>query len=173
MTLEPFTAAYRPQVKALYKAAFPKNERKPFRMLLGLCRRGKAEIYLLMDGGFSGLMIGAEKDGLFFLDYFAVSPDKRGAGAGSEALRLLREKKERIVLEIEAPDERAENAAQREARKRFYLKNGFTDSGIRVRVYGCEMELLTAGGARFCEYAALYRKLLPFFGALVKPKLLT
>lgn len=49
------------------------------------------------------------------------------------------------MLLIERLDEIAENAEQRIARRRFYLKNGFTSSDIFVEGEGGEMEILNFG----------------------------
>lgn len=53
---------------------------------------------------------------------------------------------QKIVLLIEQPDDRADNCEQRIARKRFYLKNGFTPSGIVITGSSGRMEILNFGG---------------------------
>lgn len=50
------------------------------------------------------------------------------------------------MLLIERVDDMAENCQQRTARRRFYLKNGFTSSGIFITGAGGDMEVLNYGG---------------------------
>ncbi len=62
----------------------------------------------------------------------------------------------KIVLLIESLDDAAENKEQRAARRRFYLKNGFTSSDIFIEGASGEMEILNYGGTVSTEeYLAL------------------
>lgn len=61
-----------------------------------------------------------------------------------EVCRMFAGKK--IVLLIEKEDAQAENAQQRIARRRFYVKNGFTSSGIFIDGRSGEMEIMNFGG---------------------------
>ena len=46
---------------------------------------------------------------------------------------------------IERLDEQADNKEQRIARRKFYLKNGFTSSGIFIKGTSGDMEILNFG----------------------------
>ncbi len=148
------------QVKELYEASFPAAERKTFSHILRLRRKGICEVLTVISDGFRGLAIVLKHADLALLDYFAVLPGKRGQGIGTGALSLLRKRyaKKRLFLEIESPDESAPNADQRLRRKAFYLRNGFVDSGLRVTVFGVDMDLLSDGSPlSFEDYLALYQ----------------
>lgn len=149
-----------PEIKRLYKSAFPAEERKPFRLLQYKQRRGVCEILTIDDGGFAGLAVSLIHGDIVLIDYYAIGEQTRGRGTGSRAIAQLCERYvgKRVVLEIEAPDDTAENGEQRVRRKRFYLRNGFEETGILLRVYGTDMELLTHGGSvSLAEYVAVLR----------------
>ncbi len=154
------------QMEELYRAAFPEEERKPFPLLLSLREQGRCDLLAIAgdNGEFLGLTVLLFDGGLALVDYFAVCEGARGQGTGSRVLDLLRERypDKRIFLEIEQPDPDAENAVQRERRKRFYLRNGCKEANVFARVYGTEMELLQVSGkpVSFSEYCALLRQVL-------------
>ena len=52
----------------------------------------------------------------------------------------------KIVLLIERLDDQAQNREQRVARRRFYLKNGFTSSDIFIEGVSGELEVLNYRG---------------------------
>lgn len=144
----------------LYRASFPRCERKPFAMIRHLCKAGKAEMLSVRDaGGFCGLVITMLYHDLVLVDYFAIAERQRGRGRGSAALKCIAERYagRRVFLEIERPDAAAENNAERLRRKDFYLRNGLREVGVAVRLFGVEMELLTfSQKIDFAEYYALY-----------------
>ena len=82
------------------------------------------------------------------VDYLAVSSKIRSKGTGSYIMenvcRQYADKK--IVLLIECLDEQADNQEQRIARRKFYVKNGFTSSGIFIEGASGKMEILKFGG---------------------------
>ena len=147
-------------VKALYEEAFPRAERKPFRIIRKRVRQGLAHILILDEDGPKGLAITMEAGGSVLLDYFAVDPAHRGRGCGGRALDLLRLRyADRVFfLEIEALDPDAPNYDQRVRRKRFYQAHGMVDTGARIRLFGVPMELLSGGPpATFEQCDAVYR----------------
>lgn len=52
----------------------------------------------------------------------------------------------KVVLLIERLEDQAENKDQRIARRKFYLKNGFTSSNIFITGTSGSMEVLNYGG---------------------------
>lgn len=147
----------------LYQQAFPEAERKPFSLIERKTAMGSMEILAIKEENKRvGLAITAEEDSLVVLDYFAITEEWRGQGAGSEALMLLQALYEdkQFFLEIEEPDENAENQEQRLRRKAFYLKNGMLETGIRIRLFGINMEILaTKAGLTYAQCEKLYRSL--------------
>ena len=148
-------------IKKLYLRAFPKAERKPFSTICRMAAKGMMETLIIVDQGYmAGLAITAKYKDMVLLDYFAVSEAFRGRQCGSRALKLLKERYEgqRFILEIETPDDAALNQVQRVRRKNFYLRNGMQETGIRVRLCGVPMELLSFGcSITFDEYLDIYR----------------
>lgn len=135
--------------KELYQEAFPKRERKPFFTLQRSIRRGKAQLMTATEGndllGFAVLIPYLD---MVMVDYLAVSSRLRSRGTGSRIMEKVGEQfsDRRTVLLIERLDDNAKNQDQRIARRKFYMKNGFSSSGIFTKGAGGDMEILTRGG---------------------------
>lgn len=131
----------------LYMTAFPKEERKPFALMLEKCQDGSMEMLSIEDeeNNFLGLAIFVLYDDLALLDYFAIAEDKRNCGLGSEALTCLQKYYlgKRFFLEIENAKVDAPNQEERRRRRAFYLKNNMTVMPFMVDLFGVEMEILT------------------------------
>lgn len=156
---EAYTQEQLDKVRNLYEEAFPKSEKRPFRMILKGREAGNCEILAIEseEGAFLGLAITMLYGELVLLDYFAINPTYRGTGVGSEVLKKLQKRYEgsRFLLEIEStigaeatpeaaadPGE-AEEAAIRRRRKEFYLRGGMQPADFLVNYFGVEMELMT------------------------------
>lgn len=151
------------QVQKLYQEAFPAIERKPFELILQKCREGQMELLAIEgeEGVFCGLAITVLYKDRVLLDYFAIAPEHRGGGIGSQILQLLKTRYEdkKFFLEIERSDVEAENKEQRIRRKSFYMRNGMVPMGYLVCVFGTEMEVLTDHcEVGYEEYHELYRE---------------
>ncbi len=148
----------------IYLDAFPIAERRPFAINLRLARKGVIDL-LTNDGGKPVCLVcAAAWDDLVLIDYLAVDANARGGGIGTQALRaaLARYAGKRIFLEIEIPDP-ADGIGNdfvdiKARRKNFYLRNGFADTGVYVKLFGVPLELLSYEGrpVRFTEYHNLY-----------------
>ena len=150
-----------PLVYFLYRSAFPRYERKPFRRITAMVKEGRADLWTIRrDGSFAGLAATVNGPGLILLDYFAVKKSLRGRGVGSAALRLLeaRYHDSGFFVEIESTREDAPNRVEREARRRFYVNCGMIPMNTEADVFGVRMELL---GVRchldFEQYRSFYR----------------
>lgn len=176
-------------IRALYEAAFPKSEKKPFSMMKRLQRKGNMEFLCVEDeeGCFLGLAIMLLCGELALLDYFAILPEHRGKNVGSQALAALQQRyrDKKFLLEIESTAgleaggdgsdcktaaaetiKLPENAAERLRRKAFYLRNGMTPIDFNVDLFGVEMEILTHGkDVSFEEYYSIFEELFPKFMA--------
>lgn len=156
----------REQLEALYMEAFPKEERKPFSLIIEKQQEGYTEVLSLEDaeGNFCGMAITILYKDIVLLDYFAISAKARGGGIGTEALRMLQERAvgKRFILEIEATDILAKNLQQRIRRKAFYLRNGMHSMGYLVELVGVEMEVLAHDcSLSYEEYQAIYETVYP------------
>lgn len=155
------------QIRQLYESAFPASEKKPFAVILRLCREGNGEMLAIEDdaGVFLGLAICLLYRDLVLLDYFAVSPDCRGRGVGGQTLDLLRARYagRRLLLEIEDPDEPgAPNRTERLRRRAFYLRNRMTPMPYDVMLFGVRMNILTDRvTVAYPEYHAIFDALFP------------
>ena len=150
------------QVKALYVQAFPGGERKPFGLMLRRRERGQVDIWAVMEGErFAGLAILALHRELALLDYLAVEPGSRDRGIGGRTLQCIQERypDKGVILEVEEPQEGAPNQLQRLKRIAFYRRWGYRPTGLRVKLNGVDMILLSQGvQPGFERYMDLYRQ---------------
>jgi len=163
-------------VKALLKASFPPSEQAPMGFLISQAKRDYIEFNAYYDGdllsGFAYLII--DEDIVFVL-YLAVEGSHRSKGYGSQILKHIRDEHpdKRIVLGVEAEDESAQNNDQRKRRKEFYLRNGYSSTGLIFVMRGVDFEILSCNGG--CTAADVLHMNKKFLGAIVftffKPKL--
>ena len=144
----------------LYRAAFPREERKPFSTILRKYRQGIFDVWCICQGGkFSGLATTINHGDLILIDYLAVSPECRSQGVGTAALALLKARYagKDLLLEIESVYEDHPEKALRLRRKAFYLSCGMMPMGLMVRLFGVPMELMSFGRTvTFQEYLSIY-----------------
>ena len=149
------------QVYRLYRSAFPASERKPFSIIVKMYRAGKTDLWCLeRDGkleGFASTINGEER---ILLDYLAVSPESRGRGLGTAAMKQLLEKYADfgLFVEIESVFEDCPDLKIREKRRDFYRRCGLEPLGVLAEVFGVNMELLGRNcRLDFAGYQAFYR----------------
>lgn len=150
------------KIENLYLNAFPKNERKPFDLILEKCNTGLMEIISIESDNrdFLGFAIMILHDDMILLDYFAIAPESRGKNVGSTALKLLfeRYKNMRFILEIENTEIECDNFEERKRRKSFYIRNEMSVMPFKVNLIGVEMEVLTYDcEVTYEEYYSIYK----------------
>ena len=121
------------EVRTLYLESFPPEERIPFGNTMRTFGRG-GDLEIFTDGGvFVGFCYSFEYDGNVFLVYIATRPELRGKGYGAMMLDEMRRIKagRNIFLVLEGTDGSPEDA-MRIRRRGFYLRNGCTDTGVRI-----------------------------------------
>lgn len=145
----------------LYLSAFPREERKPFGLILRMYKKGTTDVWCLKrEGKFAGLGITINGPDLILLDYFAIKKKMRQQGVGSAALPVIVDYygDKGFFLEIESTLEDAPNKNQRLRRKAFYLSCGLRELHTTAKLFGVNMELL---GVRcqlnYDQYKAFYR----------------
>ena len=143
-------APWFPQVKALYESAFPANERIPIKHLLD--DKIKREFWAFFDGDlFCGFSNSITHGSITNIIYFAVMPELRSRGYGSQILQVIREQHPdtRIVVDIEVEEDSkdAEELERRNRRREFYTRNGFDSSPVDYFWQGEHYRLLSAGGS--------------------------
>ena len=144
----------------LYRSAFPREERKPFSVIVRMYRTGKTDVWCICrDKRVLGMVSTVNGGNLVLLDYFAVDRACRGQGLGSEALAMVQQiyAGQGLFAEIESTRELAPNRALRLRRKEFYIRGGMEPLNVFADVFGVKMELL---GSRcridFAGYRSFY-----------------
>ncbi len=150
------------EIYKLYRNAFPRNERKPFHMILKMQIKGKTDVwYFEKDGKFVGLAITINGPDMILLDYLAIAENARGCGVGTKILRKLQKHygNRGLLIEIETIQGNAPNLTERKRRKNFYLKNRMRPMNVFVKLFGVEMELMGYNcQVTFDDYFTFYRK---------------
>ena len=143
----------------LYKTAFPKEEQKPWKLLLKKQKEGLYNLSIAVDeeNNFYGLAFTIKNNNVILLDFLAIQPEFRGQGIGSKILKLLQEnknKEEKIVIEIEdTTSTTTMNLLERIKRKDFYIKNNMIDNKYKISLFNCPFEILSFGeNVSFEEY---------------------
>ena len=177
LRFEEITKSYKglKEIKELYFASFPKEERMPFWYIVRKTAFDMVDFLAVCDGddivGMSYIM---KKDDLVYIQYLAINGKHHSKGYGSRTLDGLKERYSgcRIILEIEEMNSLSENFDQRLRRKAFYEKNGFKEAGIILDEFGNKYEFFNFNGEfTIKEYHELVKK---FRGAFIyfftKPK---
>ena len=125
-------------VKELYENSFPENERINFDFLLmNSSPADKSfEITAVYDGEiFVGFVVTLNSGDISHILYFAVDEKLRSKGYGSEILKTVHNSKpgQRFIADVEKPDAKSDNNAQREKRIRFYSRNGYEMTDVEYR----------------------------------------
>lgn len=133
----------------LYEQAFPLEERRPLSVLWLLRKIGRIDVLALKaQERFIGLIVIAKDKDFVFIDYLAISPAERGQGYGSMVLEKIKERypDKTIFLEVESPIISEENYRQRIKRIKFYQRNGFDKTDLRVINEDCKFSILSSNG---------------------------
>lgn len=162
-----------PEVKELFNSAFPQCERIPYWLLCLFALRKKVHLLAFYDDeAFVGLMLAYDHSSYFYIAYLAVNPKIRSKGYGGAILNFAFEMADSkpLVLEVELPEQNAENLEQRNRRISFYKKHGIYDSGFRYSDKGVTYAILTSDTVNFS--ATKFKKLLrDFYLGCFKKKL--
>jgi len=134
------------------KKDFPSNELKPFFAIKKAMEEGTYTAFGAYRGGELygyAYFATAEKDGetIALLDYFAVVPEKRGQGIGTEMLKALSPERlccSCILIESESTDGTTDPREKevRQRRIRFYENCGAVNTGVAARLYGVDYDIL-------------------------------
>ena len=150
-------------VRELYRQAFPEYERIPFWSLRARALKKDFDLLAFCDDGiFCGFACASATDDAIYVHYLAVAEDRRGRGYGGRILDALAQRygERAIALDIEAVRPGTKNAKQRSQRKKFYLRNGFKESGFGFKDGGDMFEVLVRGPKLEREtYGTLINKL--------------
>ena len=126
---------------------FPKSESMPVKFM---AKSKDIDLYAVFDRDLNNAFIGFEGRYVFgrgvYIFYLSVGKNFQGMGYGSRIINKIFElyPGKTVFLDLEQLDERAENALQRQRRRRFYLRNGFYYTGMGLHYYGVDYELLSS-----------------------------
>ena len=137
------------KVKEIYLASFPKKERMPFWTMLLLSKMDSTKFWEFSDGEtVCGFAYVAAVQNIVFIMFLAVVPACRSRGYGSAALAEIARRfpQSKVLVSIEQCAEGAENLEQRKRRKRFYLENGYEETGFMTELSNVKQEILIQNG---------------------------
>jgi ribosomal protein S18 acetylase RimI-like enzyme len=112
---------YIPDLLNLYLDAFPREERRELNVLVAMLDENEMYFAAIMHGSVPvGLVIYWIFDGFLYVEHLAVRHEHRGKGIGGAILKMLREKGDPVMLEVEIPHDEASLQ-----RVHFYNRSGF------------------------------------------------
>lgn len=147
MKLRKITTSF-PKMKhlnALAREAFPPEEHIPPEELIRMSQEGAMDFWALYDGTkFIGFIVAVTFKTMAYLFFLAIDAFCRSHGYGSKALSLFAEQYPGCthVVDMEMPEENAPNVEQRIARKKFYLRNGYKETGQYLTYRNTSFEVL-------------------------------
>lgn len=133
------------EVNALAKEAFPPEEYLAPAELEEMAKEDGFDFLALTDNdSFVGYIAVKTYQDIAYLFFLAISPSCRSKGYGSRAIETLRAEYpgKKQVVDFEMLDDTAINREQRERRRKFYLKNGYRETGLFLTYYGVDYEVL-------------------------------
>ena len=149
------------KIHKLYESAFPPDERMPFERILQ--KRDAGTMTLLSIENESGEFLGFANITLCFdalaLNYFAILPEWRGKGFGTEVIVELKKRHpdRSIVIDIEDDCVESENPEQRKRRRLFYERLGFCIMPYRLSIFGVPSIIMSSGRSyTFEEYTEIF-----------------
>lgn len=160
------------KVKQIYLDSFPKEERMPFFMMVLLTKITPTEFLAFYDNnklcGFTYLSI---IKNITFIMFLAVDKNLRSKGYGSKILEEVQKRypNHKIIISIERCDVDASNINDRIRRKKFYLKNGYIDTGYFIELSKIEQELIIKNGT--FDKDELYNFFVKYSNGAMKPRI--
>ena len=133
----------------LYQRAFPRAEKKPYRLISKVVRKGYGSNFIIENeaGDFLGLAFTISNGDFVLLDYLAIDQGVRGGGIGTQTIELLKKMfyPLPIVLEIEDPEApTCHNREERIRRADFYARCGMKTMAYRISLFGVDMKVLSS-----------------------------
>lgn len=158
-------------IRQLYQTAFPVEEQIPWTDLMQLADRMPLDFTAYYeDGQFIGLTIVYPRTSFNWFWYFAVREELRGKGYGQQILSRLLEKYDgrSNILDMESPEQACANLEQRRRRHRFYLRNGFRDTGVGRSFEGIDYTIMIHGEGTFTmrDYDDILNELRTFWASM-------
>lgn len=137
------------RVKQIYIDSFPKEERMPFWLMILMAKRKNTDFLAFYDKDIlCGLSYIAIENGLAFIMFLAVDKTIRSKGYGSQILERIQSiyPNHKIIVSIEPCDPNVKDIQQRLKRKKFYIKNGYEETGYFIELEKIKQEILIKKG---------------------------
>lgn len=133
------------EVNVLAKEAFPPEEYLAPSEIVKMAEQGDVDFWAITaHDEFVGFMVVKLYENLAYLFFLAISSLCRSKGYGGKAITLLQETypDKQQVVDLEMLDDNAINKEQREKRRKFYLRNGYKETGLFLSYLGVDYEVL-------------------------------
>ena len=166
------SSARKQEIRAVYTAAFPKEEQMPFGLMVALSYLWHTEFLAYYDGEtLCGFVYAATIGRQTFILFFAVDEALRSRGYGGRILAQLQaaHPHNKIIVSIEPCEADAPQQDLRLRRKRFYLASGYQETGYRIKLGGITQEVLVKNGV--FEKGACLRFFLLYSNLTIIPKI--
>lgn len=154
---------FKREIKEIYMASFPKEERMPFALMIMMSYLWNTQFLSFYDKEtLCGLVYMATLGRQTFIMFFAVDAKLRSKGYGSSILNEIQSlyPQNKIIVSIEPCNESAENIEQRLKRKKFYIRNGYQETGYFMKLSGQEQAIIIKNGTfdkrKFMVFFVLY-----------------
>jgi len=133
------------KVNLLASEAFPPEEYLAPSKLIEMAKDENFDFLALYDGDiFVGFMTVMRYKTLTYLFFLAIDSQNRSKGYGKRAIETIKSLYPNTtqVVDLEMLDDKAKNSAQRESRRKFYIKNGYKPVGEFLSYLGVDYEIL-------------------------------
>lgn len=137
------------EIKEIYLSSFLKEDRMPFLLMCMLSYLWNTEFLSFYDEDtLCGFVYMATIRKVTFVMFFAVDKKLRSKGYGSYILNKVQSlhPNNKILVSIEPCHNDTEDIEQKLRRKKFYLLNGYTETGYFIKLGGKKQELLIKNG---------------------------
>lgn len=141
-----------PSFVQLFNSAFTSEEKIPLRNLKRTFGKGGRLVFYYDSGSFIGFTYCFEYGDATFLVYFATEPEHRNKGYGASILGEIKKfySDRKLFLVLETPDKSASDYQIRIKRHNFYLRNGWSDTGVRLLSDGFYFDSMYFGTPMDC-----------------------
>lgn len=150
-------------VQNIYIDSFPKNERMPFPMMVAMSKLWNTDFWAFYDKDtLCGFIYLAHNRKIVFVMFLAVDKTIRSNSYGSAILQEIQYKypDKKIIISIEPCDKNTPDIELRVRRKDFYLRNGYRETGYRMKLNGVVQEIIIRNGEfdkkQFRTFFAVY-----------------
>lgn len=160
------------KIKEIYTSSFLKEDRMPFWLMLIMAKMKNTEFISFHDKDIlCGFVYMATVQNMTFVMFLAVDENIRSKGYGSHILDKIQSihPDSKIIISIERCDEDAKDIEQRLRRKKFYVNNGYIETGYLVELAKEKQEIIIKNGEfNEDEFSLFFKK---YSNGTMKPRI--